>query len=69
MITCPKCGNTEDKLSFEWHIFNNGTKHIKVSCPDCGNKHIQYASQTEEYKAKAGDKIYDPNNGTAQTIL
>jgi len=43
---CPACGDVVEGW-LEWRTFGNGTRHISVTCTDCG-RWIRWAPQTEE---------------------
>jgi ribonuclease HI len=56
---CPKC---KSECTFQWQIFENGTRHIKQICPRDG--YVKYAPNTDFYK-----KLADKEKEKQQTLF
>jgi endogenous inhibitor of DNA gyrase (YacG/DUF329 family) len=48
---CPGCVRVVEGW-LEWRTFGNGTRHISVTCSDCG-KWLRWAPQDEEAISRA----------------
>ena len=52
-IICKTCGVVGEGR-FEWQIFSNKTKHIRLDCTACG-AYIKYVQQTPETLELVGE--------------
>ena len=58
-IKCPKCNS---ECTFQWQVFENGTRHIKQTCPRHG--YVRYAPKTDFFK-----QLADKEMGKQQTLF